>query len=181
MNEKFNFIELKLKEALVIEPKVFPDSRGFFAEVYNKAEFEKRGVNDIFVQDDYSGSKKDVLRGLHFQKPPRATSKLVRCIEGEIFDVIVDLRKESITFGKWESVILSAENKKMIYIPKGFAHGFCVLSDGAKIMYKVSEHYFPELDAGIGWNDPALNITWPLKEPIMSDKDRNLPLLQSLQ
>ncbi|MBE5831726.1 MAG: dTDP-4-dehydrorhamnose 3,5-epimerase [Butyrivibrio sp.] len=157
----------------VITPKVFGDSRGYFFESYNKNDFVNAGITCEFVQDNQSSSKRGVLRGLHFQKNfPQ--DKLVRCINGEVFDVAVDLRRDSKTFGKWFGVVLSAENKKQFFIPKGFAHGFLVLSDYAEFAYKCSDFYHPDDEGGLIWNDPDIGVEWPLQdgvELIFSDKD----------
>ncbi len=157
----------------VITPTVFGDARGYFMETYNKNDFAQAGIDREFVQDNQSASKKGVLRGLHFQKNfPQA--KLVRCINGEVFDVAVDLRRDSATFGKWFGVVLSAENKKQFYIPEGFAHGFLVLSDYAEFAYKCTDFYHPEDEGGLIWNDPDIGIEWPLQEGVelnLSDKD----------
>ena len=157
----------------VITPKVFGDSRGYFFESYNKNDFVNAGITCEFVQDNQSSSKRGVLRGLHFQKNfPQV--KLVRCINGEVFDVAVDLRRDSKTFGKWFGVVLSAENKKQFFIPKGFAHGFLVLSDYAEFAYKCSDFYHPDDEGGLIWNDPDIGVEWPLQdgvELIFSDKD----------
>ena len=157
----------------VITPKVFGDERGYFLETYNKNDFVNAGIDVEFVQDNQSASKRGVLRGLHFQKKfPQ--DKLVRCINGEVFDVAVDLRRDSKTFGKWFGVVLSAENKKQFFIPKGFAHGFLVLSDYAEFAYKCSDFYHPNDEGGLKWNDPDIGIEWPLQdgvELIFSDKD----------
>ncbi len=157
----------------VITPKVFGDPRGYFFESYNKNDFVNAGITCEFVQDNQSSSKRGVLRGLHFQKNfPQ--DKLVRCINGEVFDVAVDLRRDSKTFGKWFGVVLSAENKKQFYIPKGFAHGFLVLSDYAEFAYKCSDFYHPDDEGGLIWNDPDIGVEWPLQEGvelIFSDKD----------
>lgn len=164
----------------IIEPKVFGDSRGYFFESYNQKEFEEKVGPITFVQDNESKSSYGVLRGLHFQKPPFAQAKLVRCAEGEVFDVAVDLRQASPTFGKYVAVNLSGENKKQLFIPRGFAHGFVVLSQNAVIIYKVDNLYAPEYDTGIMWNDPQLNINWGIEEEdiILSTKDTSLPLLR---
>ncbi len=157
----------------VITPQVFGDERGYFMETYSKRDFEKIGIDMEFVQDNQSASKKGVLRGLHFQKNfPQ--DKLVRAIKGEVFDVAVDLREGSATFGKWFGVVLSAENKKQFFIPKGFAHGFLVLSDYAEFAYKCSDFYHPNDEGGLIWNDPDIGIDWPLQEGVelnFSDKD----------
>lgn len=173
----FTFKKLEIPEVILIEPRVFEDERGFFMETYKYFEFSKFGIKERFLQDSHSKSKKSVLRGLHYQINPKAQSKIVRCVHGEIFDVVVDIRKGSPTFGKWVGEILSFENKKQIYMPVGFAHGFCVLTGEAEIVYKASNEYSPELDRGIIWNDPAININWPIKNPAVSDKDSQNPIL----
>ncbi len=181
----FEFEPLEIPEVVLIKPKVFKDERGFFLEFYKRSDFEAFGIKAIFIQDNHSASVKGVLRGLHCQKKPKAQGKLVRCIKGTIFDVAVDIRKNSPTFGRWVGVILSEENKHMLWIPEGFAHGFLVLSDYAEVIYKVSgAEYSPQHDAGIRWNDPDIGIQWPLediKEPILSEKDKNLPYLKDLK
>ncbi|MBA2853117.1 dTDP-4-dehydrorhamnose 3,5-epimerase [Methanococcus maripaludis] len=174
----FIFKNLEIPEVILVEPKVFPDERGFFFESYKFSDFFDAGITENFVQDNHSKSKYMVLRGLHFQKNPKAQGKLVRCITGEIFDVAVDLRKNSPNYGKWVGEILSEENKKMLYIPKGFAHGFCVLSSEAEIIYKCTEEYSPEFDAGIFWNDESIRVNWPVENPIISEKDSKLPNLK---
>jgi dTDP-4-dehydrorhamnose 3,5-epimerase len=171
--------KLDIPEVLLLEPKIYRDSRGFFLESYNKKEFAENGILVEFVQDNFSRSSKNVLRGLHYQADPMAQGKLVRCVRGEIFDVAVDIRQGSPTYGKWVSAILSEENQNQLYIPVGFAHGFCVLSDLADIVYKATNFYAPELDRGIVWHDPTINIKWPIKEAILSDKDKQLPFLDS--
>lgn len=174
----FIFNKTEIEGVYVIEPKVFGDNRGYFMETYNEQEFKKNGLDYNFVQDNQSKSKKGVLRGLHFQKThPQA--KLVRVLEGEVFDVAVDLRKDSKTYGKWVGVILSEENKKQFMIPRGFAHGFVVLSETAVFAYKCDEFYHPEDEGGIMWNDPDINIEWPYKgELLLSEKDKVHPLLK---
>ncbi len=149
-------------------------------ESYKQSEFAKFGIKERFVQENHSQSKKYVLRGLHFQKSPKAQAKLVRCISGKIFDVAVDIRKNSPTYGKWVSAILSEQNKKEIFIPQGFAHGFCVLSKQAEIIYKTSDEYSPEHEQGIIWNDPEINIKWPIKKPVISAKDSQFPFLKRI-
>lgn len=174
----FDFIKLEIPDVILVTPKIFTDTRGFFIETYKKSEFISNGIKDDFVQDNHSKSTKGVLRGLHFQKKEKSQSKLVRCISGVIFDVAIDIRKNSSSYGKWVSAILSEENKKMLYIPKGFAHGFLVLSETAEIVYKTGEEYSPENDRGILWSDPKININWNYDNPILSEKDKNLPLLR---
>ena len=164
-------IESPLKGVYVIEPQVFGDERGFFLETYRASEFEKRGLPTHFVQDNFSRSSKGVLRGLHFQRGTHAQGKLVRVTLGSVFDVAVDVRRDSPTFGKYFGLELSAENKKSMYISPGFAHGFLVLSDTADFQYKCTEYYAPEHEGGIAWNDPDVAIDWPLKNPSLSKKD----------
>ena len=159
---KFKKIETGIEGLYIIEPTIFGDSRGFFMETYSKQEFEKIGITNTFVQDNHSKSSKGVLRGLHFQKQ-YPQSKLVRVIKGEVFDVAVDLRKDSPTYAKYYGVVLSEENKLQFYIPKGFAHGFLVLSEDAEFVYKCDEFYHPEDEGGILWNDKTINIEWPLE------------------
>lgn len=173
---QFNFNETEIKGVFVIEPKVFGDNRGYFMETYNYEDFNNNGLNMVFVQDNQSKSKKGVLRGLHFQKT-YPQGKLVRVISGEVFDVAVDLRKGSATYGKWAGIALSAENKKQFYVPAGFAHGFLVLSEEAEFVYKCTDFYHPEDEGGILWNDPTIDVKWPIgdvSEIIISDKDRVL-------
>ena len=174
----FTFIETSIKDVYIIEPKVYGDNRGYFMETYKESDFIKAGLNYKFIQDNQSKSKKGVLRGLHFQKTyPQA--KLVRVLEGEVYDVAVDLRKDSPTYGKYVGVILSSENKKMFMIPRGFAHGFLVLSDTATFTYKCDELYHPEDEGGIMWDDPEIGIEWPnCDEILLSDKDKKHPSLK---
>lgn len=176
---KFKFTETKINGVVIVEPTVFGDNRGYFMETYNAEEFKAAGLNYVFVQDNQSASTKGVLRGLHFQKTyPQA--KLVRVLSGEVFDVAVDLRKGSATYGQWVGERLSGENKKQMMIPRGFAHGFVVLSDYAEFAYKCDEFYHPEDEGGIIWNDPDVGIEWPLTERMkLSDKDKkNLRLCE---
>lgn len=180
--EKFIFNKTKLEGVYIIEPKVFGDDRGYFMEIYNKELFSEAGLNMDFVQDNESKSCKGVLRGLHFQKK-HSQGKLVRVTRGEVFDVAVDLRIGSPTYRQWEGVILSEENKKQFYIPKGFAHGFLVISDNAVFNYKCTDIYAPEYDGGVIWNDPNINIKWPLEKIekiILSEKDKSQPSLKDL-
>mgnify|MGYP006091876239 CR=1 FL=1 len=176
------FIETKISDLIIIEPKVFSDSRGYFFETYNKEKFDKNFGITNFVQDNESKSSKGVLRGFHFQKPPYDQAKLVRCIEGKILDIALDLRKQSKTYGKYEKVILSADNKKQFFIPRGFAHAFLVLSEAAIFSYKVDNIYAPKYDSGIAWNDQSLSVDWGLNESelILSEKDKNLPFLSKI-
>lgn len=178
----FNFMETKIDGVYIIEPKVFGDNRGYFMETYNKNDFFEAGLKMKFVQDNESKSKKGVLRGLHFQTK-HTQGKLVRVTKGQVFDVAVDLRKGSSTFGKWEGVILTDENKKQFYVPEGFAHGFLVLSDEAVFNYKCTDYYAPEYDSGVLWNDEDIDIKWPLdgiEEILLSDKDKIQKRLKDL-
>lgn len=177
------FIRTGIRGIVIIEPIVFGDSRGYFLETFNLQEFESNVGSIKFVQDNESRSSKGVLRGLHFQKPPFDQSKLVRCIEGRVLDVIVDVRKGSKTYGEHISVELSGENKKQVFVPRGFAHGFSVLSETALFAYKVDNRYAPEFDAGILWNDPELDIHWGLDESevLVSAKDTVLPLFKEFE
>ena len=163
---------------LTIEPKIFADPRGMFYEVYSESKYEEHGIS-CFVQDNHSVSKKGVLRGLHYQVNP-GQGKLVRVTRGEVFDVAVDIRKQSPTYGKWWGLSLSETNNFQLYIPIGFAHGFCVLSESAEVLYKCSDYYSPENERGILWNDPDLAIDWPVKDPILSEKDAVYPLFSEL-
>lgn len=167
----FKFIETEIKDVFIIEPKVFGDNRGYFLETYKKSDFEEAGLKYDFIQDNQSSSRKGVLRGLHFQKThPQA--KLVRVLSGEVFDVAVDLRKGSETYGKWVGVLLSGDNKKQFMIPRGFAHGFVVVSDYAEFAYKCDDLYHPEDEGGLPWNDPDIAIEWPdVGNVILSEKD----------
>ncbi len=176
----FNFTKTSIEGVYVIEPKRYGDSRGYFMETYKKSDFDEAGLKYDFIQDNQSKSKKGVLRGLHFQKThPQA--KLVRVLEGEVFDVAVDLRRGSPTYGKWEGVVLSAEEGNQFMIPRGFAHGFVVLTETATFAYKCDELYHPGDEGGIMWNDPDIGIEWPYEgEPLLSEKDKkHLPLKAS--
>lgn len=169
----FEFKPQKIKDVILVEPKVFGDARGFFMETYKKSDFFANGIDVEFNQDNHSKSTKGVLRGLHFQKAPHAQAKLVRCSKGRIYDVVVDIRKGSPTFGKYVKVELSEENKRMLFIPAGFAHGFVALSDEVELLYKASGEYCPEADCGIIWNDSDINVDWNIDfEPILSEKDK---------
>jgi len=171
---KFKAIQTGIEGLLIIEPTVFGDSRGYFMETWNEKDFEEIGISASFVQDNQSKSVKNVLRGLHFQvKNPQG--KIVRVVSGEVFDVAVDIRDNSPTFGKWHGELLSEENKKQFYIPEGFAHGFFVISETAEFVYKCTRFYDPADESGILWNDPHIGIEWPLEpgsEPVMSEKDK---------
>ncbi len=173
----FRFSRLDLPEVVLIEPKVFPDDRGFFWETYKYSEFARNDIEERFVQENHSHSSRRTLRGLHYQKNPKAQSKIVRVVVGAIFDVVVDIRKGSPRYGHWVGVNLSAENRKMLYIPAGFAHGAWVMSEQAALLYMVSSEYAPECEAGVIWNDPALGIQWPEYKPILSSRDQMWPVL----
>ncbi|MEN4017634.1 MAG: dTDP-4-dehydrorhamnose 3,5-epimerase [Methanobacterium sp.] len=180
---KFKFMETSIEGVYIIEPTVFGDERGYFMETYHKEEFKKAGLDFSFVQDNQSKSKKGVLRGLHFQYT-KPQGKLVRVIKGKVFDVAVDLRKDSPTYGKWEGVILSKENKKQFYVPEGFAHGFLVLSDEAEFIYKCTDFYDSEDEGGILWSDPDIGIKWPVDDinrVILSEKDRKWKTLKETE
>ncbi|PSW57542.1 dTDP-4-dehydrorhamnose 3,5-epimerase [Photobacterium leiognathi] len=173
-------IKTKLKDCVIIEPKVFGDERGFFMETYQEERYFNIGIKERFVQDNRSSSTKHVLRGLHFQKT-KPQGKLVTVTHGEVFDVAVDLRPNSETFGQYEAVILSGENKTQFYVPPGFAHGFCVLSESAEFQYKCTDYYDPNDESGLKWNDPRISIQWPIKKPILSEKDEIQPLLDEIE
>ena len=174
-----NFIPTKLDGVVIIEPDVYGDGRGFFMESWNFQRYAENGLDARFVQDNVSYSKRGVLRGLHFQQP-HAQGKLVSVFQGEVFDVAVDIRRNSPTFGQWEGVTLSAENKRQFYVPPGFAHGFCVLSDAALFSYKCTDYYCQQCDAGIAWDDADIGINWPLEAPRLSEKDQALPGLAEI-
>lgn len=177
----FEFEKQSIEDVILITPKVFGDNRGFFMETYKKSDFEKNGITGEFNQDNHSKSSKGVLRGLHYQEEPYSQAKIVRCIKGKIFDVAVDIRKDSKTFGKYVKVELSEDNKKMLYIPKGFAHGFVALSDEVEIAYKTQGEYYPQSDRGVIWNDKDININWEIDfEPILSEKDKKHPKLSEI-
>ncbi|MCK5080872.1 MAG: dTDP-4-dehydrorhamnose 3,5-epimerase [Candidatus Moranbacteria bacterium] len=176
------FQKTNLQDAVLIKPKFFKDERGFFVESYSKKVFQENGIEVEFVQDNHSMSvEKGVLRGLHFQSQPHAQSKLVRVTKGKVYDVIVDLRKDSSTFKQWQGFELSAKKGSMLFIPKGFAHAFCTLEEDTEFMYKVDDFYTSECDLGIIWNDSELNIDWPIKNPILSEKDKQLKQLKDLE
>jgi dTDP-4-dehydrorhamnose 3,5-epimerase len=177
------FLNTSIEGLVIIEPTVFGDNRGYFLESYNKKKFEEAIGKVSFVQDNESKSSKEVLRGLHFQKPPYAQAKLVRCIEGKVLDVAVDIREGSETYGEHITVELSGENKKQVFIPRGFAHGFLVLSNTAIVSYKVDNSYAPAFDAGIRWDDPMLNIQWGVNESevLVSEKDAKLPFFSEFE
>jgi len=169
----FTFKRLSIPDVILAQPKSFSDDRGFFFESFKESDFLSNGIDKKFVQDNFSHSVYGVIRGLHFQKAPKAQAKLVTVLKGKIFDVAADIRKNSPTYGKWISEILSSDTHNLLYVPEGFAHGFCVL-------YKVSNEYSQEHERSLIWNDPKLNIQWPVKKPIISNKDNKLSLLENL-
>ena len=180
----FEFKETPLNGVLVVQPRLFGDSRGFFMETYKKSEFASAGIHESFVQDNHSYSSKGVLRGIHFQAAPHAQGKLVRIIKGAVWDVAVDLIKGSPAYGQFFGMELNEENNTMLYIPPGFGHGFITLTDNTHFLYKCTAEYAPESDGGVIWNDPDLNISWPIKvidKPLVSEKDRVLPFLKDLK
>ena len=174
-----NVVPTELPGVMIVEPKVFGDARGFFMETFQRARYEAAGIPGHFVQDNVSSSRRGVLRGLHFQNPYQQ-GKLVYVLHGEVFDVAVDVRRGSPTFGRWVGVTLSAENKRQFYVPPGYAHGFCVTSDMALFAYKCTDLYHPETERTVRWNDPEIGIDWPVAQPAVSDRDRAAPLLCEL-
>lgn len=176
----FEFEKTYIEDLLIVKPKTFSDSRGFFREMFKSSDF-KNFIVGKFVQDNFSYSVKNVIRGLHFQRPPKEQSKLVMCLYGEIFDVAVDLRKGSPTYLKWFGINLSQSNGYMLYIPRGFAHGFAVLSESACVYYKCDEEYSSEHDWGIRYDDPSIGIEWKIHNPVLSQKDLNLPYLNDIK
>jgi dTDP-4-dehydrorhamnose 3,5-epimerase len=174
----FDIVPLSIPDLKLIKPRIFNDDRGFFLELYKHSDFCRAEMGAHLVQDNFSKSVKGVLRGLHYQKNPKAQGKLVFCIRGGIYDVVVDLRKGSPSYGKWVSVDLTEENKHLLFVPPGFAHGFQVTTDTAEVMYKCTEEYSPAEDRGIIWNDPDLKVSWPLPDALLSQKDRILPRLR---
>jgi dTDP-4-dehydrorhamnose 3,5-epimerase len=171
----FRFERLEIPGVVLIEALAFPDARGLFMETYKRSAFRGAGIDVEFVQDNYSHSTRGVLRGLHYQTRPHAQGKLVAVLRGRIFDVAVDLRRLSPTYGRWTAATLSAENRRMLYIPPGFAHGFCTLSPAADVIYKVTSEYAAGAERGIAWNDPDLAVAWPVRSPLLSPKDACLP------
>ena len=169
--------ESRLKGVLLIKPRVFEDPRGFFLETYNRDRYRDNGIDAEFVQDNYARSTQGILRGMHYQIK-HSQAKLVWVPEGEVFDVVVDLRKDSPTFGQWEGYTLSSKNKHQLFVPTGFAHGYCVISETADFMYKCSDFYYPEDEGGLIWNDPDVGIEWPIEDPVLSEKDQNNPPLE---
>ena len=177
----FEFVRQSIEDVILVKPKVFGDNRGFFMESYKKSDFYANGIEVEFNQDNHSKSTKGVLRGLHYQAKPYMQAKVVRCSKGRIFDVAVDIRPNSKTFGKYVKVELSEENKNMLYIPEGFAHGFVALSDEVELLYKASGEYAPEADRGIMWNDKDIDIDWGIDfEPLLSEKDKVHPNLKDI-
>lgn len=176
----FTFTPTALPGVVVIEPKVFADERGFFMETYKRSDFVAAGLEVDFVQENHSKSPQGTLRGLHLQRAPMAQGKLVRAVEGEVFDVAVDIRRESPTFGRWVSVTLSAENRRSVFIPAGYAHGFCVVSAEAQVVYQTTAEYAPDLEWGVRWDDPLLAIPWPVSAPRLSLRDSRWPALADL-
>lgn len=174
-------VKTHIEGLYVLEPIVFGDERGFFAETYKESLFKEHGLITVWKQDNWSRSNKGVLRGLHFQRTPMAQAKLVRVMRGAVYDVAVDIRPESSTFGQWFGLELNDHNKKALYIPPGFAHGFCTLQDGTDFVYKCSELYSPQHESGLLWNDPYLKIEWPIQEPTLSGKDHLNPTLDILK
>ncbi|MBN1246292.1 MAG: dTDP-4-dehydrorhamnose 3,5-epimerase [Anaerolineae bacterium] len=174
----FAFEPSAIPEVVLVKPRVFGDQRGFFLETYKHADFETHGISVAFVQANHSRSEAGVLRGLHYQKPPIAQGKLISAVRGAIFDVAVDIRHGSPTFGQWVGEILSDENHHLLYVPPGFAHGFCVLSAVADVVYQVSAAYAPDHDTGILWNDPDIGINWPVESPKLSGRDTQHPCLR---
>ena len=177
----FTFTTLDLDGLVLAKPRVFPDERGFFLESYKRSEFRRAGIVDDFVQDNHSLSKKNVIRGLHFQLDPKPQGKLVRVVRGRAWDVAVDLRKGSPTYRRWIGLELSDENNAILFIPPGFAHGFAALTDDVHLLYKSSAEYDPALDTGVRWDDPDIGVAWPVTHPIVSDKDAQLPFLKEIQ
>ncbi|HOI68687.1 MAG TPA: dTDP-4-dehydrorhamnose 3,5-epimerase [Methanothrix sp.] len=176
----FEFEELGLPGVLLIRPKIFRDDRGYFLETYKKEDLARSGIEGEFVQDNCSRSAYGVLRGMHFQREPRAQAKIVQCTRGVIYDVAVDLRRDSTTFKRYASAILSENNRYQLYVPRGFAHGFLVLSDIAEVMYKVDNPYSPESEGGLIWDDPEVNIKWPIDHPVLTERDKSWPGLKTL-
>ncbi|MFH1563274.1 MAG: dTDP-4-dehydrorhamnose 3,5-epimerase [Nitrospirota bacterium] len=174
----FDFERLSIPEIILIKPKVFIDERGFFMETYKYLDFANVGIKENFVQDNYSKSDKNVLRGLHYQKIPKSQGKLIQCLKGKIYDVAVDIRKGSPTYKQWVGIELSEENHHILYTPPGFAHGFVVLSDIAEVTYKCTAEYSSEDERGIIWNDPDIGINWPVRNPTLSKKDKEYPALK---
>lgn len=177
----FSFLPLKIKDIVLIQPEVFYENYYFFLESYKQSDFVRNGITEVFVQDNHSFSQKNVLRGLHYQLPPSTQGKLVRVVKGAVWDVAVDIRKDSPSFLQWEAAELSEDNNQMLYIPPGFAHGFVTLSDEVHLFYKCTAEYNPQLDRGIIWNDPEIAVNWPVENPLVSDKDKSLPFMRDAE
>lgn len=177
----FSFRRLEIPDVLLITPNIFEDERGFFMETYKLSEFKKLGVEYNFVQENFAKSKKNVLRGLHYQLEPKSQGKLVRCVRGKVWDVAVDIRKGSTWYGKWVKVEMSEENKNILWVPRGFAHGYVSVEEDSEILYLTTEEYAPQFERGILWNDPTLKIDWGVDSPIVSQKDSKLPLLEKTE
>lgn len=177
----FSFRRLEIPDVLLITPNIFEDERGFFMETYKLSEFKKLGVEYNFVQENFAKSKKNVLRGLHYQLEPKSQGKLVRCVRGKVWDVAVDIRKGSPWYGKWVKVEMSEENKNILWVPRGFAHGYVSVEEDSEILYLTTEEYAPQFERGILWNDPTLKIDWGVDSPIVSQKDGKLPLLEKTE
>lgn len=176
----FTFTPTRIPDVIVVEPRLFADERGYFMETYKRSEFAAHGIAEQFVQCNQSRSGRGILRGLHFQKRPKAQGKLIRALSGAVFDVAVDVRKGAPTFGQWVGLELSGENNKMLYVPAGFAHGFCVVSAQAEILYMTDDEFAPALESGIRWDDADLAIAWPVATPQLSERDRQWPRLRDL-
>jgi dTDP-4-dehydrorhamnose 3,5-epimerase len=174
----FKFKSLEIKDVVLVEPTVFDDGRGFFMETFKRPDFKDAGIDFVPVQENHSKSAKGVLRGLHYQTEPFAQAKLVRVVRGRIFDVAVDLRKNLTSFGRWVGMELSEMNRLMLYIPRGFAHGFASLEEGTEMIYLVDNDYSKANEQGVFWNDPTIGVKWPIKDPILSEKDAKLPRLE---
>ncbi len=177
----FTFQKLKIPDVVLIQSKIFPDERGFFLEVFNDAAYKAAGLPEVFAQDNFSHSKKGVIRGLHYQLSPFAQGKLVACVSGRIFDVAVDIRKDSPTFGKWVGEELSEENGRLLYIPSGFAHGFMALEENTRVLYKCTAIYHPGSERGLAWNDPGVAISWPDQNPIVNSRDAIFPNINTIE
>jgi dTDP-4-dehydrorhamnose 3,5-epimerase len=177
----FSFKALSIPDVILVEPRVFPDDRGYFLETFKSSDFDSAKIPVQFLQDNFSCSRKDVIRGLHYQKDPKAQGKLVSVLSGRVWDVAVDIRPQSPTFLKWTAAELNDENHAMLYMPPGFAHGFLALTDDVHLLYKCTCEYDPHLDTGIRWNDPDIAIPWPVDRPVISEKDGNLPLIREIR
>ena len=176
----FDFARSEVEGVVLIDPKVFPDERGFFMESYKRSDFAAFGIDQPFVQENHSRSNYGTLRGLHYQRQPKAQGKLVRVTLGEIFDVAVDIRRDSPTFGKWVAVRISAANRRLVYVPPWCAHGFCVVTSEAEVLYQTTEEYAPDCEDGVRWDDPGIAIQWPVSTPFLSERDRRWPTLASV-